>query len=386
MCLTILGTMLLLKKLNQPYLIAYIIAGVLLGPYMMGIFKDAGNIEIIGEIGILLFMFFIGMEINVPDSRSLLAKPVIAQIIKIVLSLAFAFITSSLLSLPVQSAIVISILFTFNSTPVVSDFLAANGFLKTSLGLTVLNMLIFQDILLAPVLTMLNIWNGEKADMAKIVTGMTSIVACVSIFLVLKNVRRKRILSAPALFRRIEGDHDMQVFAGLLICLGCGLIAEVSGLSSALGSFMAGVYIGRTNAFKWLEHSLLPFKVFFVALFFVSIGLRLHIPYLLENHVLVLFSTMLVFISNSVLSAIIFKLLKFNWPQSLLAGALLSHTGEFGILVLSVAYKMQLIELSLYKIGMGITGLTLLLSTIWVSLLKNISARFTMPDPNRLID
>lgn len=77
LCLTTLGIMLLLKKLNQPYLIAYIIAGIILGPYVLGIFTKPDEIEVIGEIGILLLMFFLGMEINVPNNRSLLIKPVI---------------------------------------------------------------------------------------------------------------------------------------------------------------------------------------------------------------------------------------------------------------------------------------------------------------------
>jgi CPA2 family monovalent cation:H+ antiporter-2 len=74
-----LGMVFLLKKFNLPYLIAYIIAGIVLGPSFSGVFTKPDEIEVVGEIGILLLMFFLGMEINVPDSRSLLTKPIIAQ-------------------------------------------------------------------------------------------------------------------------------------------------------------------------------------------------------------------------------------------------------------------------------------------------------------------
>lgn len=377
MCLTTLGIMLLLKKLRQPYLIAYIITGILLGPYITGVFKNTEDIHAIGEIGILLFMFFIGMEINVPDSRSMLIQPVVAQSIKIVISIIFSFVIGYLISIPLESILLIAILFVFNSTPVVSDFLSMNGLLKTPLGLTVLNMLIFQDILFAPILTALNIWKGGGVNTYSFLTAVLAVAVCLAVFLVLKRVRRKRNLFIPRFLRSLESDYDLQVFTGLLICLGFASVAETAGLSGALGSFIAGIYIGRAKAFKWLEHSLLPFKVFFVSLFFVSVGLQLDIDYLLHNYRFILLGTLFIFISNSLISAGVFRLMKFNGRQSLLGGALLSHTGEFGLLALSVAHNTGIIDLSLFKAALGITSLSLLLSTIWVSLLQVFGLKIT---------
>jgi CPA2 family monovalent cation:H+ antiporter-2 len=159
---------------------------------------------------------------------------------------------------------------------------------------------------------------------------------------------------------------------GLFICLGFGLFAEVIGLSSALGSFIAGILVGRINVFNWLERSLASFKVFFVTLFFVSIGLRIDISYLYSNYQLIFLGTLVVLMSNSLMSAIIFRLLKYNWKDSWYGGALLSQTGEFGILALSIAYKAGIIEYGLYKTGLGITCLSLLFSTIWITILKKV--------------
>jgi CPA2 family monovalent cation:H+ antiporter-2 len=161
------------------------------------------------------------------------------------------------------------------------------------------------------------------------------------------------------------------VFSGLIICLGFGLFAETLGLSGALGSFIAGVVVGRVKSFNWLEHSLMPLK-YFSQRFFCLIGLRLDLSYLYFNIKTVLLGTFFVLASNSVMSAIIFRLLKYNWKDSWYGGALLSQTGEFGILALSVAYKTGIIEYSLYKTGLGITCLSLLFSTIWIAILKGI--------------
>ncbi len=369
LCLTTLGMMFILKKLNQPYLIAYIIAGVVLGPHILKVFTQPHQIEIIGEIGILLMMFFLGMEINVPDNRSLLISPVIAQGIKTLLSIGFAFLVGNIMELPFKSIVLIAILFVFNSTAVVSELLKKYDSLKTAFGFTILNMLILQDLLLAPVLTLLKAWSGKSFNFWSI---LFPVIVCIIIFFVIKKLRNSREIKLSGLLGSMGNDHDLQVFAGLFICLGFGLFAESIGLSSALGSFIAGVFVGRAKVLNWLEHALTPFKVFFVTLFFVSIGLRLDISYLYSNYELIFLGTFVVLISNSFMSAVVFRLLKYDWKTSWYGGALLSQTGEFGILALSIAYKSGVIEYGLYKTGLGITCLSLLLSIIWIAILKKI--------------
>ncbi|MCC3214558.1 cation:proton antiporter [Chryseobacterium sp. X308] len=362
LCMTILGLMFLLKKFNQPYLIAYIIAGVLLGPYVLKLFNKPEEIETIGEIGILLLMFFIGVEINIPNKKSLIIKPILAQGMKILLSCIFAYFVGELLHLNIESVLLIAILFMFNSTAVVVEFLKKHGTLHTAFGIIILNILLLQDLLLAPVLTVLKFWNSKEFSILNV---MLPIAICLGIFLIFRKIRHLKEIKLSSTF--LENDHELQVFSGLLICLGFGLIAETVGMSAALGSFMAGVLVGKIQAFQWLEHSLLPFKVFFVALFFVSIGLRLDINYLLSNYKLITIGTLIVLISNSIMSALFFRMLNFKWQDSFYGGALLSQTGEFGILAISIAYKTGMVEYDLYKAGLGITCLSLLLSTIWIS-------------------
>src|SRR5205809_137015 len=87
MCLLILLLTFVLKKFNQPYLVAYILAGVLMGPYFAGVLTEVEDTASIGELGILLLMFFLGMELDIPDRRSLLIKPVIAQLMRMLMSI-----------------------------------------------------------------------------------------------------------------------------------------------------------------------------------------------------------------------------------------------------------------------------------------------------------
>lgn len=373
MCVVIFALIFLLKRLKQPYQIAYILAGVLLGPHMLHIFSGAEQTAVVGEVGILLLMFFLGMEINVPGKQSHLVKPLIAQGAKMVLGLGFALLVGFLEGWSFTDSIMLSVLFIFNSTAVVSEYLKQNGELRSEFGTTILNILIAQDILLAPVLTLLRFTGNKEFSIVKIIVPL---VLSVIIFLLLRNLRNR---SLPGLTGRLttntEGDHDFQVFAGGAICLSFGVLAELSGLSGSIGSFIAGMIIGRLPAFNWLEHSLKPFKVFFVSLFFVSVGLRLDISYLKTNYAIILGGTFFILFSNCVLSALVFRLLRYNWEQSFYGGALLSQTGEFGILALTVAYSLHVIEAGLFKTGIAITALSLLVSTIWINLLRTLTNR-----------
>lgn len=366
MCLVILLLIFILKKFNQPYLIAYILAGVLMGPDVAGIFNEVEDAASIGELGILLLMFFLGMELEIPDRRSLLVKPVIAQLMRMLMSIGLVALAGYLLGWPLMTVILIATLFIFNSTAVVSEYLRKNGELHSNLGRMTLNILLLQDVLLAPVLTLFPLLGGGPISVTKMVA---SLGGCVLIFLLLRSIRNRDFFQ-PRIQSLIGSDHELQVFAGGFLCLGFGLLAELAGLSGSIGSFLAGMMIGRLDAFRWLERTLSPFKVFFVALFFVSVGLRLDLAYISANKALILTGTLVLFLVNSVLSAFVLRLLRYGWRESFYGGALLSQAGEFGILVCSMAYKTNIIEQGLFKTGIAITALSLLFSTIWIGLLR----------------
>jgi CPA2 family monovalent cation:H+ antiporter-2 len=155
-------------------MIAYILVGVLFGPYVGRIFTNTEDIASLGEIGLLLLMFFLGMEMDIPDRRSLLLKPLVAQGIKMLLSIIFATALGFMFSWSVYSIIVLAMLFIFNSTAVVSEYLSKNGELKSIFGKFLLNILLLQDVLLAPVLTIFQFIGKQGLSPLKIAMAIIS--------------------------------------------------------------------------------------------------------------------------------------------------------------------------------------------------------------------
>ncbi|BAV06298.1 transporter, CPA2 family [Filimonas lacunae] len=369
LCLAILLLIFLLKKLHQPYLVAYILAGIVLGPYVSGIFHSAENISTLGEMGIIFLMFFLGLEIEVPDNKSILWKACIAQLIKTALSLLCAFFITKWFGWHTGNFILLAVILTFNSTAVVSEFLRRNGELSSDIGKTVLNILLLQDIMLAPVFTCFQWMEKGNTSFAHL---LPAIAGCVLIFFLLRAVRNRNLFQLTFL-KEIKKDHELQVFAGGFVCLGFALLAASMGLTGAIGSFIAGIYLSRTDVFNWLESALRPFKIFFVALFFVSIGLMLDIHYIKAHYSFIIAVTVLVMIINSLLSAIVFKWLRFTWKDSFQAGALLAQTGEFGLLACTVAFQLNIIDIDFFKTALSVMGLSLLLSSIWITLLRKVT-------------
>lgn len=371
-CLIILALMFVLRKVKQPYMVAYMLAGVLLGPHVTGAITQVHEIEAIGEVGILLLMFFLGMEIDIPDNRNQLTQPLAMQGVRMILAFIFALIAGMPAGWSAANIALLALLFMFNSTAVVTEYLRKNNELSGPLGKSILNILVLQDILLAPAMTLLQFLGKEQVTFQRLIGPVAGSILIVMLF---RFIRNRHLLKLPLLPRDIHRDHDLQVFCGLLICLGFGVAAAASGLSSALGSFVAGIFIGRMKAFRWLESALRPFKIFFTALFFLSVGLRLDLAYVASAYGDVLAGTLLILFSNSILSAIAFRTLKYSWKDSFYGGALLSQIGEFGILVLTLAQQMRVISYGFFKAGIAITALTLLLSTLWISVFRRLFFR-----------
>jgi len=366
LCLVVLLFIFLLKRLKQPYLIAYVLAGVLLGPHVTGVFTDTDTIDSLGGVGIILLMFFLGLEITIPDNTSLLFQPLIAQSIKTLLGILVAFVAGWWLHWGAASIFLLAVIFMFNSTAVVSDYLQKNGDLKSKPGTVILNMLLLQDILLAPVLTVFQFLQHKKPDVAQLGLALGSSVL---IFFLMRATRNKNNFRLPFSID-ISNDHDLQVFAGAVICFGCGLLAEAAGLTPSIGAFFAGVYMSRTGTLTWLDKTLHPFKVFFTAAFFVSIGLRIDIRFIAEHPLFVMGVTTAIIIINCIFSAAVFRLLKYPRRTSLYAGALLSQSGEFSVLACATAFQLHMIDASFYKLAITTACLTLLFATPWVIFLQ----------------
>lgn len=133
---------------------------------------------------------------------------------------------------------------------------------------------------------------------------------------------------------------------------------------------MAGILISNSNSMQWLENSLVPFRIFFLAIFFLSIGLQINISFLQTNIGLILSIVIIILLINSVINALVFRLLKETWRNSIYAGAMLSQIGEFSLVLCLVAKDLKLVEDYWYQLTLAVVSITMLFTAVWIGVIR----------------
>jgi CPA2 family monovalent cation:H+ antiporter-2 len=220
-----------------------------------------------------------------------------------------------------------------------------------------------QDILIVPMLIMTNYLGGHIPTYQE---SILQIIGGVLIILTIVWIWKKQHITIP-LSNRFEQDHELQVFAALVVCFGCAIITSFFGISAALGAFVGGMVIHAARSTEWFHDSLHSFRVMFVAIFFVSVGMLIDLNFILENWKMVFSVIVAVYLSNHLINALVLHYFGRNWKKSFYGGALLAQVGELGFVLGASAYSIQIISDFTYQLMIVVISLTLLISPFWIA-------------------
>jgi CPA2 family monovalent cation:H+ antiporter-2 len=364
--LAILLLGLLLRSLKQPHVVGYLIAGVILGPHGIALVQDEATLSRFGAIGVVLLLFFIGMEASPRKLIENWKVAVLGTLLQILISIACVWPLGLFLDWPVERIILIGFVISLSSTAVVLKLLQDWKEFDTKVGQNVLAILLAQDLAVVPMLIILAMFGDSSAEHGNIFlqVGGAVLIAVIVGYIAVKNT-----IHLP-LSRILGEDLEMHVFAALAICLGLSLLTGLAGLSTALGAFVAGMLIGAAKETRWVHHSLEPFRILFVALFFVSIGMLVDLGFLLSHWYQVSALILLVLITNTFINGMVLRMLGDNWRDSIYAGTLLSQIGEFSFVLAAVGIQAKIISDYGYQMTIVVISMSLLVSPAWIMLVK----------------
>ncbi|WP_286756957.1 cation:proton antiporter [Roseivirga sp. UBA838] len=372
--LTVLLLALFLKRVKQPYFIAYIVAGIILGPEVLGVIQKTTTIEQLGELGVILLLFFIGAEINLPDLSKNIKKPLLGTLTQVVLSFVFMVGIGHFMDWSWKVTILLSFVISLSSSAIIFQYLSKTGQIHSKLGLLTSGVLIMQDILIVPMMLVLSFMAKGELEVRELIK---TVIGGLLVLLFIRAAVIKKLVKIP--FKEdLSKDHDLQVFIGLLLCFGLAWITHWFGISAGLGAFLAGIWIGQDKATKWLDHALVPFRVFFLAFFFLSVGLQLDLDFLRTHLGTISLITLSVLVINSLINAFIFRGMGSTWRDSVYAGALLSQIGEFSFVLVNVATTLGLIGDYSFQITLAVITVSMMLTTIWISIIQ--TSIYKLPD------
>lgn len=357
-----------LRILKQPSVITYILVGVLVGPYGFELIADESLISNLGSLGLVLLLFFIGMEIHLPDLIANWKVSVIGTLIQVVVSIFVIWLLSFYFNWQLNQIVMLGFVISLSSTAVIVKLLQERNELQSKAGQLVLGVLIAQDVLIVPMLIVLNYLGGQQPETSEIIK---QVIGGIFLVVLLAFIIRKKEINLP--FRKIiKKDHEMQVFVAFTFCFGFSIITAYLGLSAALGAFVGGIVLSAAKSTKWVHDSLIAFKTMFVALFFVSVGMLIDLNFLANNALTIGTLVVIVFVLNNSINVIVLKLFCKDWKVSFYAGAILSQIGEFSFVISSTAYYSGIIHEYAYQLTISTIALTLLLSPFWISFSKKV--------------
>lgn len=358
----ILALGLLFQLFRQPQLVAYIIAGIVIGPSGIGLVKDIQIIEHLGALGVTLLLFFIGMEVSPQQLVRGWRVAVFGTLLQILISVLTVWVVGRVLGWELSRIVLLGFVISLSSTAVVLKLLKDRNELDTKAGHNVLLILLAQDLAVVPMLIIVSMLSGERPESAlliKQVFGGISILA-----LAIWVVTRPSIKLPFS--HHVKKDREVQLFAALLACFGLAFITGILGLSAALGAFVAGLIVASAQETDWVKHALEPMKIIFVALLFVSMGMLINIDFVKQNLGLLLVLLFGILITNTFINAGILKLLGDDWGTSFYSGTLLSQIGEFSFVLASVGFQVGLINDFSYQTTIALIALSLMVSPLWI--------------------
>lgn len=354
----------ILKFIGQPQIIAYLLAGVLIGPHGLALISDSELIHRLGAFGVVLLLFFVGMEVVPEKLKARWRIPVIGTLLQVL----FCFFPVAAIGVMFEWSWARIALLTFvislSSSAVVIRLLQERSELSTGFGQDMLGVLLVQDLLVIPMLIVIGLFGGQQVDMHSLSMQLIGVVLMGGLLVWIFSGRKMQLPFGE----QIRSDHEIQVFAALAICFGLALLTGVLELSTALGAFIGGMLISAARETQWVHHKLEPFKVVFVALFFLAVGMSVDLDFVLKHWWQVSLVVIAVFIVGTLVNGLILKGLGYKWRESFYGGAVLAQIGEFSFVLAAVGLQAAIITDTGYQLALSVISLSLLLGPIWITL------------------
>jgi len=332
----------LFRQLKLGATLGYIVAGALIGPHLLGLVSDPDRLTGIAEIGIALLLFIVGLELK-PSRLWRLRRDIfglgLAQVV--LCGLAISLLLHLALGISPAASIAIGLPLGLSSTAQVLPMLRADRELNTPQGERAFSILLFQDLAIVPMITII-------AALSRVLPGPTTPVGWTLAFYTLLAVAGLVIVGRVVLnplFRLVGrlGERELFVVAGLFTVVGAAAVMHALHLSVPLGAFVAGVMLAESPYRNELESDVEPFRSILLGLFFLAVGMMLDLEVIAERPLFVIGIAAAVIATKAILIAGLAKAFGNNWPRSVRLGLLLSQAGEFGFVLFPLATSALLI-------------------------------------------
>ena len=354
-------TVIAAQRIKVPPIVAFIVTGMIIGPYGLGLIAQSSDVAALAEIGVVLLLFEIGLEIPLVQIVRMRRTVLLGGALQVVVTVLAVAVIGALVGVAPGRAVTFGCLIALSSTAIVLKTLRDQNDLDAPHGRVAVGILVFQDLAIVFLIVLVQILGGSESGYAStLVQAGLGLLALGLIAL----VGRKLV---PAVLNRVVDSQNTDLFTLTigLFGLGAAFITASFGLSLAVGAFLAGVIISESEYGAQALSDVLPFRALFASIFFTSIGMLLNLDFVLDQALLVGSVALAVIVGKAtIVAAVVTLVLKRSVFSGILTGFALAQVGEFSFVLASVAVSVGLVSDPVYQLFLAATILSMLVTPI----------------------
>lgn len=341
----------LFRRLKLPAILAYLVAGMLVGQHGFDITQEQVNYEHFAELGIVFLLFTLGLEFSVPRLMAMRHLVLSVGSLQVGITLSLFTLVALFFGLSFSAAFVVGSILALSSTAIVIRQLSETGAMKRKSGQLSVAVLLFQDVAVVPLLIIIPMLalDSQSSMIWALMIAMVKGVFVVALLFFVGKWLLPKVFNVIAQVR----TDELFVLTTLLVTLLAAAFTQWFGLSMALGAFLAGMMLGESEYKHQLEADIRPYRDILLGLFFITVGMKLDVNLLVSSP----FSLLALMLSFMAVKVMVIKVLAVRAGESSkdawASGLMLAQMGEFGFVLIALANQSELLPLDVSSMLLG---------------------------------
>ena len=349
----------LFRRLKLPAILAYLVAGMLVGEHGLNVAQDQVDYDHFAELGIVFLLFTLGLEFSLPRLMAMRHLVLAVGSLQVGISLLIFTVASMLFGLSFESAFVVGGILALSSTAIVIRQLSETGAMKRKSGQVSVAILLFQDVAVVPLLIIIPML-AIDSDTSMVWALSIAILKGVVVVTLLLFIGKWLLPKVFNVIAQVRTD-ELFVLTTLLVTLLASALTQWFGLSMALGAFLAGMMLSESEYKHQLEADIRPYRDILLGLFFITVGMKLDVALLISSP----FSLLALMFSFMAVKVLVIKILATRAGESSkdawASGLMLAQMGEFGFVLIALANQVKLLpsDVSSMLLGAGVISMAI---------------------------
>lgn len=355
----------LFRRLQLPAILAYLVAGVLVGEHGLALAQEHVDYEHFAELGIVFLLFTLGLEFSLPKLMAMRHLVVTVGSLQVTISLVLFMVVSMLLGQSFAASLTIGGILALSSTAIVIRQLSESGGMKKKSGQLSVAVLLFQDVAVVPLLIVIPLLaqDGDSSFILALLFALVKGVFVVSLLLFAGKWILPRLFNLVAQVR----TDELFVLTTLLVTLVASALTQWFGLSMALGAFLAGMMLGESQYKHQLEADIRPYRDILLGLFFVTVGMKLDINVVFSSPLTIVFLLICFMVIKTVIIAVLAIRAGESPKDAWASGIMLAQMGEFGFVLIALASQVEILPEKTASILLGTGVLSMAITPYMVA-------------------